>query len=160
MLLEVVMKLIKTVIILFAALFCGSYAPCAANPQSDVFYEHITTNLSSKLENQMDRQSVAVSAVSIEEDDKEEYSLFAADSPALQQFKQENQHKKYRWGKKRYKNTGLSPFSTPDVSASNNCLKLNFSLEPKCCLQHYSTRLPDALVISIHKLSNVIEPLE
>lgn len=75
---------------------------------------------------------------------------------------QQTRNNKYRLGRKRWKNANFrtsAPITTAGIRHFFITRQPNREPYPNSN-QPYSTHLPDALVISIHKLSNVIEPLK
>lgn len=142
------MQWIKT-LTMFLALFLGSDALSAKSQPLAVVKHTLRANSSICRDATISQHT---SNLSISYKTKKNSFLVAHTSPA----KRFNKSIKYCCGVKRWKNIHLRY----RLSQHNPTFLTFTSIEPLLITGQYSTRLADAFVISMHKQSNVIEPLE
>ena len=152
------MHWLKT-LVLFAALLCGSNAfSTTICPSMQIYKEAKTTYFPFSPVNQLSSPAILYG--------NSAPNCFITNqnlevSPA-NQHNQQSRNNKYRLGRKRWKNAAFRSFTPLPASEIRNFFiphQFNREISPNSN-QPYSTHLPDALVISIHRLSNVIEPLK
>lgn len=149
------MQWIKT-LIMFLALFWGGDALCAQS-QSPAFAKHTpATHSPVVIANHSSSQEIAYT----NQDKKFLINNYAPDT----NHHNKQQKPKYRCGQKRWKNT-IQRYH--DISQYNQSIPrghslLNYPPSHKFLglTGQQSMNFPDILTISIHKLSNLIEPLK